>query len=106
VQQFVGEGHLRWDSLGEYLALAASLGDLGAKTGHARAALLANEVAQAYIDESLSQKLKVTENASKWLDERRDSLSESARASELALYAFRKQSDMLSTSIDDRANMV
>lgn len=71
-----------------------------------RAALLANEVAQAYIDESLSQKLKVTENASKWLDERRDSLSESARASELALYAFRKQSDMLSTSIDDRANMV
>lgn len=71
-----------------------------------RAALLANEVAQAYIDEALSQKLKVTENASKWLDERRDSLSESARASELALYAFRKQSDMLSTSIDDRANMV
>lgn len=71
-----------------------------------RAALLANEVAQAYIDESLSQKLKVTENASKWLDERRDSLSDSARASEMALYAFRKQSDMLSTSIDDRANMV
>lgn len=71
-----------------------------------RAALLANEVAQAYIDESLAQKLKVTENASKWLDERRDSLSESARASELALYTFRKQSDMLGTSIDDRASMV
>lgn len=71
-----------------------------------RAALLANEVAQAYIDESLSQKLKVTENASKWLDERRDSLNDSARSSELALYAFRKQADMLSTSIDDRANMV
>jgi capsular exopolysaccharide synthesis family protein len=71
-----------------------------------RAALLANEVAQAYIDEALAQKLKVTENASKWLDERRDSLSESAKTSEMALYAFRKQSDMLSTSIDDRANMV
>lgn len=71
-----------------------------------RAALLANEVAQAYIDESLSQKLKVTENATKWLDERRDSLSDSARSSELSLYAFRKQADMLSTSIDDRANMV
>lgn len=71
-----------------------------------RAALLANEVAQAYIDELLAQKLKLTENASKWLDERRDSLSESARASEFALYTFRKQSDMLSTSIDDRANMV
>jgi capsular exopolysaccharide synthesis family protein len=71
-----------------------------------RAALLANEVAQAYIDESLSQKLKVTENASKWLDERRDSLAEASRASEVSLYNFRKQSDMLSTSIDDRANMV
>ena len=47
VQQFVGEGHLRWDSLGEYLALAASLGDLGAKTGHARAALLASTLEEA-----------------------------------------------------------
>lgn len=71
-----------------------------------RAALLANEVAQAYIDEVLAQKLSLTENASKWLDERRDSLSESAKQSELALYNFRRQSDMLSTSIDDRANMV
>jgi isocitrate dehydrogenase len=33
VQQFVKEGHLRWDSLGEYLALGASLEDLGEKTG-------------------------------------------------------------------------
>ena len=71
-----------------------------------RAALLANEVAQAYIDEVLSQKLKLTENASKWLDERRDSLSDSARASELALYNYRKGADMLSASIDDRASMV
>ncbi len=71
-----------------------------------RAALLANEVAQAYIDEVLSQKLKLTENASKWLDERRDSLSDSARASELALYNYRKGADMLAASIDDRASMV
>lgn len=71
-----------------------------------RAALLANEVAQAYIDEVLSQKLKLTENASKWLDERRDSLSDSARASELALFNYRKGADMLSASIDDRASMV
>merc|ERR1712072_1583550 len=28
VQQFEKEGHLRWDSLGEYLALTASIGDL------------------------------------------------------------------------------
>ncbi|MGV3625167.1 MAG: GumC family protein [Archangium sp.] len=71
-----------------------------------RAALLANEVAQAYIDEGMSQKLKLTENASKWLDERREGLSDSARASELALYNYRKQADVLATSIDDRASMV
>ena len=71
-----------------------------------RAALLANEVAQAYIDEVLSQKLKLTDNASKWLDERRDSLSDSAKASELALYNYRRGADMLSASIDDRASMV
>jgi len=28
VQQFVEEGHLRWDSLGEFLAMAVSLEDL------------------------------------------------------------------------------
>jgi isocitrate dehydrogenase len=36
VQQFVEEGHLRWDSLGEFLALAVSLEDLAAKTGNNR----------------------------------------------------------------------
>lgn len=71
-----------------------------------RAALLANEVAQAYIDETLSLRLRVTENAQKWLDERRDSLSDQSKESELALYNFRKQSDMIGASIDDRASMV
>lgn len=71
-----------------------------------RAALLANEVAQAYSDETLSQRMRMTDNAQKWLDERRDSLSVQAQHSELALYDFRKQADMLSTSIDDRASMV
>jgi isocitrate dehydrogenase len=36
VQQLVEENHLRWDSLGEFLALAVSLEDLGIKTGNAR----------------------------------------------------------------------
>jgi hypothetical protein len=35
VQQLVEENHLRWDSLGEFLALAVSLEDLGIKTGNA-----------------------------------------------------------------------
>jgi len=41
VKQLVEENHLRWDSLGEFLALAVSLEDLGIKTGNAKAKLLA-----------------------------------------------------------------
>ncbi len=41
VQQLTEENHLRWDSLGEFLALAVSLEDLGIKTGNERAKLLA-----------------------------------------------------------------
>ena len=41
VQQLVEENHLRWDSLGEFLALAVSFEDLGLKTGNARAKILA-----------------------------------------------------------------
>jgi len=41
VQQLVEENHLRWDSLGEFLALAVSLEDLGLKNKNARAQLLA-----------------------------------------------------------------
>ncbi|MAG57783.1 MAG: isocitrate dehydrogenase (NADP(+)) [Planctomycetes bacterium] len=40
VQQFVGEGHLRWDSLGEFLALAVSLEHLASRTGSAGAKVL------------------------------------------------------------------
>ncbi len=41
VKQLVEENHLRWDSLGEYLALAASLEELGIKTANDKAKLLA-----------------------------------------------------------------
>jgi isocitrate dehydrogenase len=41
VQQLVEENHLRWDSLGEFLALAVSLEDLGLKTGNSKAKVLA-----------------------------------------------------------------
>jgi isocitrate dehydrogenase len=41
VKQLVEENHLRWDSLGEFLALGASLEDLGIKTDNARAKILA-----------------------------------------------------------------
>jgi isocitrate dehydrogenase len=41
VQQFLEENYLRWDSLGEFLALQVSIEDLAAKTGNQRAAVLA-----------------------------------------------------------------
>jgi len=41
VKQLVEENHLRWDSLGEFLALAVSLEDLGQKTGNKKAKVLA-----------------------------------------------------------------
>lgn len=47
VQQFVKEGHLRWDSLGEFSALAASLEHLGEVKKNRRAAVLAKTLDQA-----------------------------------------------------------
>jgi isocitrate dehydrogenase len=47
VQQFLTEGHLRWDSLGEFLAVAVALEDLGQKTNNAAALILAETLDQA-----------------------------------------------------------
>ena len=47
VQQLVGENHLRWDSLGEFLALAVSIEDVGIKTGNKKAAVLAKTLDEA-----------------------------------------------------------
>jgi len=47
VQQFVEENHLRWDSLGEFLAIAVSLEDLGIKTNNEQAKILAETLDKA-----------------------------------------------------------
>ena len=47
VKQLVEENHLRWDSLGEFLALAVSLEDLGIKTGNNKAKILAKTLDDA-----------------------------------------------------------
>ncbi|MDA7873706.1 NADP-dependent isocitrate dehydrogenase [bacterium] len=64
VQQFVEEGHLRWDSLGEFLALAVSLEDLGNKTSHQGTLVLAKTLDQAtgkLLDHDRSPSRKVNE---------------------------------------------
>ena len=47
VQQFEGENHLRWDSLGEFMALTASLGHLAEVTGNEWAQVLSNSLDRA-----------------------------------------------------------
>ncbi len=47
VQQFLKEGHLRWDSLGEFCALVPSLEQVANNTGNAKAAILAETLDQA-----------------------------------------------------------
>lgn len=62
VQQFVEENYLRWDSLGEFLALAASLEHLGNHTGNARAKVLADTLDEAnakFLDNDKSPSRKV-----------------------------------------------
>lgn len=64
VQQFVSEGHLRWDSLGEFLALAVALEDLGTKTKNDAALVLAETLNSAngqYLTSAKSPSSKVHE---------------------------------------------
>ena len=64
VQQFNQEGHLRWDSLGEFLALAASLEHLSNTNNNARAKVLADTLDSAtarFLDENRSPSRKVNE---------------------------------------------
>jgi isocitrate dehydrogenase len=64
VQQFVEEGHLRWDSLGEFLALQVSIEDLAGKTGNGAARTLAKALDAAngkFLDNDKSPQRKAGE---------------------------------------------
>lgn len=64
VQQFVNEGHLRWDSLGEMLALGVSFEHLGNTFDNEKAKVLAETVDQAvgrYLEEGKSPSRRVNE---------------------------------------------
>lgn len=62
VQQFINEGHLRWDSLGEFLALAVALEDLGSKTNSEDVLVLSetlNKATGQYLENGKSPSYKV-----------------------------------------------
>ncbi len=64
VQQFEKENHLRWDSLGEFLALAASLEHLSVTTGNTKAQVLADTLDKAtgeFLDSNKSPSRRVGE---------------------------------------------
>jgi isocitrate dehydrogenase len=64
VQQFLKENHLRWDSLGEFLALAVSLEMLADKTGNKKAKVLATTLDRAtgvFLEENRSPSRRVGE---------------------------------------------
>lgn len=64
VQQFMEEGHLRWDSLGEFLALAVSLEHLSSKFSNKKAAILAETLDKAtgkFLENDKSPSRKVNE---------------------------------------------
>lgn len=64
VQQFVEENHLRWDSLGEFLALGVSLEDLAEKSGNKKAAVIAKA-----LDDANGKFLKMNKSPSRSVGE-------------------------------------
>ncbi len=64
VQQFLEENHLRWDSLGEFLALAVSIEELGEKYGNKKAKVIAQALDKAneqYLEQNKAPSRKVGE---------------------------------------------
>jgi isocitrate dehydrogenase len=64
VQQFAKENHLRWDSLGEFLALSVSIEELGEKTSNTKAQVLGralNTATSKFLKENKSPSRKVNE---------------------------------------------
>lgn len=71
-----------------------------------RAAEIANAVVEAYIESNLERRLEGTRAASQWLADQMADLKGKLETSELALYDFRREHDILSTSLEDRQSIL
>ena len=71
-----------------------------------RAAVLANEVSEAYIAENIALRLRTAETATKWLEDRLTSLEQASKSTELAVYDFKRSADALSLSVADTQTML
>jgi len=71
-----------------------------------RARLLANSIAQAYIEHTREERMGATGDALVFLGQRLDSLTTELQSSEQALHNFREQHNVLSVSLEDRQNVI
>jgi polysaccharide biosynthesis transport protein len=71
-----------------------------------RAALIANTVADTYIEYNLDYKLEGARTAMAWLAEQESDLKRQLEESELKLYQFKKDRNLLAVSLDDKQSML
>lgn len=71
-----------------------------------RAALIANTIADTFIEKTVEDRLGSTVTSLEWLGEQLDSLRQELDGSELALHAFKQEHNILSVSMEDRQNLV
>src|ERR1022692_1937938 len=71
-----------------------------------RAALIANTVADTYIEYNLDYKLEGARSAMAWLAEQESDLKRQLEGSELKLYQYKKDRNLLSVSLDDKQSML
>jgi capsular exopolysaccharide synthesis family protein len=71
-----------------------------------RAALIANTVADTYIEYNLDYKLEGARSAMAWLAEQESDLKRQLEQSELKLYQYKKDRNLLAVSLDDKQSML
>jgi len=71
-----------------------------------RAALIANTIADTYIEYNLDYKLEGARSAMAWLAEQESDLKRELEESELKLYQFKKDRNLLAVSLDDKQSML
>jgi succinoglycan biosynthesis transport protein ExoP len=71
-----------------------------------RAALIANTIADTYIEYNLDYKLEGARTAMAWLAEQESDLKRQLEESELRLYQFKKDRNLLAVSLDDKQSML
>jgi capsular exopolysaccharide synthesis family protein len=71
-----------------------------------RARLIADAVAEAYVQKTIEDRLESTDRAKDWLENQLATLREELEEAELALHNFKKGHNVLSVSMEDRQNLV